>query len=137
MSELRTTERLSWLEHRVNRVLGADAVGFEAAGRDGRVLGMAAFEWWSPNGVGIHVAADSPLALRHVRRVLEWAFSARNVVWALVEDGSRSEGLARHLGFRERGRLPGAGAAGADIVLVALTSEEFEAGHVRKRSRTP
>lgn len=140
MSALRGTDRLAWLERRVSRVMGADAVGFEAV--DDRasslVLGMVAFEWWGPNSVGVHVAVESPLALRHVRRVLSWAFAAREVVWALVEDGARSERLARHLGFTERGRLPRAGSEGRDLVLVAMTRSEFEkeSSHVRKRAAT-
>lgn len=136
MSLPAVTGRLAWLERRVRRVMGADAVGFEAT-RGGEVVGMAAFEWWGPNSVGVHVAVESPMALRHVRCVLAWAFSAREVVWALVEAGAASERLALGLGFSERGRLPRAGAGGRDLVLVAMTRGEFEEGsHVRKRTGT-
>lgn len=131
MSELRRTRNLAWLEQRIGRRLGVDAVGYEVV--DGpRILGMAAFEWWSASGVGVHVAVDSPLALRHARRLLENALADRHVLWALVAEDSRSLPLALHLGFKESGRVPDGFREGNDLVLLALTRADY---YQSKRSR--
>lgn len=131
MTTLQQTEKFAWLEKRVGRVMGADAVGVEAVDERGETTGMAVFEWWSPNGVGVHIAAEGSFGA-HVRPVMEWVFGLREVLWAMMEDGAPSERLAKGLGFKERGRLPKAGGDGKDIVLLALTRSEFKEGnHVR------
>lgn len=134
MSVLRMTRNLAWLEQRIGRRLGVDAVGYEVVeGR--RILGMAAFEWWSESGAGVHVAVESPMALRHARRLLDAAMDERAVLWALVAEDSPSRALATHLGFKETGRVPGGYRAGADLVLLAMTRADYyeskRSSHVR------
>lgn len=115
-----------WLEERIRRPLCPDAVVFGAEAPDGSCAGMAAFEQWTPTSVGVHVAIDRRGALALARDVLTWALDLRHTVWALVADGSRSMRLAtKHFGFKERGRLPGGADSGRDLVLIAVTREEF------------
>ncbi len=116
-----------WLEARIHRTLASDAVAFEAVDNRGEVRGMVAYEWWSETGAGVHVAVDSPMALRHARGALDFIFQTRDVLWALVAQGSRSLRLALHLGFTVTGTVPGGYALGQDLVLVSLTREAWAA----------
>lgn len=126
--------RLSWLSARIRRPLGPDAVGVEAVDDAGRVLGMVAFDQWCGRSVGVHVAVDNPLALRHAYIALEDVLRSREVVWCLVEEHGRSARLARRLGFVDSGRVPGATADGRDAVLLVLTRQRFAdwRSHVRQ-----
>lgn len=129
--------RLSWLTARIRRPLGPDAIGVEAVDDAGRTLGMVAFDQWCGRGVGVHLAVDSPLALRHAWTVLEDVLRLREVVWCLVEDDGRSARLARRLGFVDSGRLPGAATDGGDVVLLVLTRQRFtewRGAHVRQHA---
>lgn len=123
--DVHPTDEFSWLERRIRRVLGVDAIGFEATDSHGEVVAMCAFEWWSANAVGVHVAADRPLGLRVAWDMMRWALEQRATVWGIVEADGKSDRLARRLGFKERGRLPGAGDNRNDLVLLALSRDDF------------
>ncbi len=127
----------AWLEARIRRPLCPDAVCYHAVDSEGRTVAAAAFEQWTENAVGVHLAAERPMALRHARRLLDEALRLRKVVWCLVDMVSPSAILARKLGFVDSGTLPGGGTNGRNAALLVLTRERFENGRAHARRTTP
>lgn len=116
-------EHREWLEKRIHRHLDPeDFRGVEAVRADGSIAAMAGFEFWTDTSVGIHVAVDSPVAVRHAPEVLRYAFEqcGRRAVWTMVAEGGASERLARRLGFVETGRIIRGLDRHHDLVLLTL-----------------
>ena len=93
-------DHFHWIEARTGCVLSRNARVL-VAWRHGIILGMVAFDGWTPNAVEFHMALDSPLAWRRLHPlVLDYAFqhAARNVVIGVIPShNKRSLKLARHL----------------------------------------
>jgi RimJ/RimL family protein N-acetyltransferase len=83
-------------------------MAMEAVDESGRIVGMVGFDGWLPGACCLHVAVDSPIALRRlVRAAFGVAFDAKPagfdkaaVIATIRSDNARSLRLVKHLGFR-------------------------------------
>ena len=116
-----------WLTERSGYQPAPDFRAVEATDGD-RILAMIGYDHFSPNGVQMHVAIESPTAIRS----LPWAAFhypfiqlGLGVVFGLVAaDNARCMSLARRLGFRETHRIRDGYAPGVDVVIFEMRREE-------------
>lgn len=94
----------------------------------GRIVAGVLYDGWLPNSVQAHMWVASPIACRHL---LPHAFlypfheAGKGVLWSMIRaSNSRSLALAKHLGFREEGRVRDGYAVGEDLVRVEMRREE-------------
>lgn len=119
--EAATPSDYAWLADRVSCALTSDFRAIKAVDASGRIHGMVGYCLWSPNAVWVHLALDTPSALR---ALLEPAFAypwshGRNILLATVCGANgRSLRLCRRLGFTEAHRIKDGIAPGEDIVLL-------------------
>lgn len=96
----------------------------------GRIKGMTGFGGWTPNTVSMHVAMDSPFALRMLAPAsLFYAFRESGKKAALgltVGDNAQALALNRKLGFKEVYRQRDGWSDGVDLVLQELRREDWE-----------
>jgi RimJ/RimL family protein N-acetyltransferase len=123
-----------WIAERAKLTIGPGFGAMEAIedlrGAEGpvRILGMVGFDGWTPNSVSLHVALDSPIALRKlVRQCFGMAFDQfkREVVTGIVlSSNERALKLDRHLGYREVFRGRDWYAPGIDMVALEMRRED-------------
>lgn len=96
--------------------------------RDGRILGMVAYDGWTPNACSMHVAIEEPIA---VRRLVRPAFripfvelKKQVVIGMVLSTNLKALKLDEHLGFTIRGRIPDAWAPGVDLILLSMRRDE-------------
>ena len=123
-----TADHYSWICERARLVVTPGFQALEAVARDGRILGMVAYDGYRPNSVNMHMALDWRSAARHLLRpAFHGAFVelGRGIVYGQVlSSNPRSLALCLHLGFREVARLKDAWEPGVDIHLVEMRRDE-------------
>ena len=62
-----------WIAERAKLALHPEFMAIEAVDSEGRIVGMVGFDGWLPQAVCLHIACESPIALR---RLLPAAFGA-------------------------------------------------------------
>lgn len=120
-------DEYGWLCERTGIAPTADMRVIQSCTVDGRILAQIAAEGWTPNAVRLHVAIDSPIALRSLlREAARWIFvqAGRGVAIGVIKaDNSRSLRLAKRIGFREVYRLADGWAKDVDLVTLELRRE--------------
>lgn len=95
-----------------------------------RIKGMTGFTGWTVNSVSIHVAMETPLALRMLAPAsFHYAFREANkrfLVGLTAGDNEKALRLNRLLGFKEVYRHKDGWSDGIDMVLQELRREEWE-----------
>lgn len=114
----------SWLLVRTGYAPTQGFRAIEAVDESGRIFGMVGYDGWIPNAVQMHIALDSPLAVRALLRpAFEYPFleaGKQMVFGVLPADRTRAVALALHLGFDEVGRVEDGWAPGVDLVHLAM-----------------
>ena len=87
--------------------------------RDGQIVGAAGFTDWMDCSVQMHCAGDSAwLSRSFLQAVFGYAFAEKPVVIGCVGSGNeRALRLNRKLGFTVNGRIDGAHADGALVIM--------------------
>lgn len=119
---------LPWIAQQARLAVTPQLRAIEAVDeRNGRILGMVAYDGWLPNACAMHVAISEPIA---VRRLLRPAFGIPFLecklgivlAWVLGTN-ERSLHLVRHLGFKETHRIRDGWEKGVDLVLFEMRRE--------------
>lgn len=98
----------------------------------GRIVGAVGYDSWWDGAVGLHIALDSPIALRRLCAAGFGAafdapprgFGKRAVTATVLATNEKSLRLVRHLGFRHVHTGKGYGAGGVDVEFFELRREE-------------
>lgn len=116
-----------WLHERTGYTLGPEARSVAAVDSAGSARGMVAFDRWTPNAAHVHIALDTPAALRHLLpAACKYLFGqcGRGVALATVRAGNtRSLRLSQRLGFVETHRMRDGWAPGEDVVYLEMRRE--------------
>lgn len=100
----------------------------EAIDEKGTVHGMFGYDGWTPNAVVMHVALDSPLALKHLLRpAFLYPFVQVGLGIALCAirgDNLKSIKLTEHVGFREVYRIKDCFGQGIDQMIYEMRRED-------------
>jgi hypothetical protein len=95
---------------------------------DTTVHGMFGYDGWTPNAVVMHVALDTPIALKHLLRpAFEYPFLQLKLgiaLCAIRADNIRSVKLTEHVGFREVYRIKDCFGKGIDQMIYEMRREE-------------
>lgn len=121
-------DQLGWLTSRTQVALTSEARAIEAVSKDGRTLGMVAFDMCTRNGGFAHMAVDAPIAWRTLlRAAFEWAFLQCGwdvLLGVIPAHNARSLRFARHAGLRETMRVKDGWAPGDDLVFLEIRKAE-------------
>lgn len=121
-------ERLLWLCSRSGCALTPALRGIEAIDDKGIVRGAVGFDAWLGNAAQMHIALDSPIALRALLgpafRYLFVDCGKDVALGFLPSHNVRALKFDQHIGFREVYRLKDGAAPGDDMVLLELRREE-------------
>ena len=119
-------ENMGWICRRAGVRPEAGLGVLEAVDESGRILGQVGFNGWTPNSVCLHIALDSPAALRSLLAVgFDETFKRVGIAYAAVlSTNPRSLRLTRHLGFREVFRARDAWSPGVDVIWHEMRREE-------------
>lgn len=127
MRAIHATHSLYWLCERASCTLSEKAVAIAAVDDSGRIRGMLAVDDVTKGSCELHIAVETPLALRHlVPQAYDYVFGplGLNVAVCFVPgDNAKSLGLVRRLGFRETHRVRDGWASGVDMVMHELRRE--------------
>jgi hypothetical protein len=92
------------------------------------VHGMFGYDGWTPNAVVMHVALDTPIALKHLLRpAFEYPFLQLNLGIALCAirgDNVKSIKLTEHVGFKEVYRIKNCFGGGVDQMIYEMRRED-------------
>lgn len=118
---------LCWLEERANCRLTSDARGIAALDDAGNLCGMVAYDNVTQGSCEMHLALETPLALRALLpRGLVFPFQVLGlevVVGMVPADNARMLALVRHFGFVESHRVRDGWAKGVDMTVQELRPE--------------
>lgn len=92
------------------------------------IKGMCGYDAWTPNSCQMHVAIESSAATRallHPAFKYPFLQARREVAIGLVSQGNkRSCNFARHLGFRDVGRIQDGWAPGVPLLVFEMRRSE-------------
>lgn len=120
-------EEYGWLVERAGCDITPGFKAIKAVDETGRIHGMVGFGAWTANSCLMHIALETPIALREL---LKWSFRylfeqcGRGVAFATVRaKNEKSMRLCQKAGFREAYRLKDAIEVGEDMVLFEMRRE--------------
>lgn len=123
-----TPERLPWLCERAGCKLTSQLRGIEAVDSDGNIKGAVGFDGWLGNAAQMHVALESPAALRALLKpAFSYLFdySGKGIALGVVPShNTRALRLDTHIGFKVLCRLKDGYAPGDDMILLELRKED-------------
>lgn len=100
----------------------------EAVDEKGTVHGMFGYDGWTPNAVVMHVALDTPIALRHLLRpAFQYPFNQLGLGVALCAirgDNERSLRLTEHVGFERVYTIRDCFGVGVDQMIFEMRRED-------------
>lgn len=118
----------AWIAERTGCALSPSFRAIEAIDEQHRIRGMVGFDHWLGNSAEIHIALDSPTALRALLRpAFDYLFNqAKKAVAIGIVPAHNEKALAfdKHIGFRELTRIRDGWAPGDDVVVLELRREE-------------
>lgn len=119
---------LIWLENRTGAVLSREAKGIEAVDATGKVRGQIAYDNWTLNAVQAHMAVDTPIVWRSLRRpAFQYPFEQcdKGVLLGIIPSHNvKSVQTTRALGFRESHRVRDGWAKGDDLIVFEMRRED-------------
>lgn len=117
-----------WIQSRTQCALSPTFRAIEAVDDEGNIRGMVGFDGWTQNAAQMHVAIESPGALR---ALLKPSFSylfgeaGRSIALGLVPSHNETAlRFDKHIGFRETYRVKDGWAPGDDMVLLEMRRDE-------------
>jgi hypothetical protein len=112
-----------WIESRTGCVLTRNARVL-VAWRNGEILGMLAFDAWTPGSVQFHMAVEKAIAWRRLRpALLDYAFrhAGKQVIVGVVPSHNlRSLRMAQRLGGVQTHRVKDGWDLGDDLIVFEL-----------------
>jgi RimJ/RimL family protein N-acetyltransferase len=115
---------LRWVEERTGCVLTRNARGVEVVDAGGRVVGMVAFDAWTPASAQAHMAVEFAAAWRSLLpAAFEYVFNeaGRDVLLGVIaSSNARALKFTERVGFREQHRIRDGWAKDEDLVLLEL-----------------
>lgn len=121
------TDRLPWLCKRSGCTFSPFLRGIEAVTPEGEIKGAVGFDSWMGNAGHMHIALESPSALRVLLRPAARYFfqdCGKDVALGfLPAHNEKALKLDKHIGFREVYRIKDGAAPGDDMVLLELRKE--------------
>ena len=116
-------DHFHWIESRTGCVLTRNARVI-VAWRDGLILGMLAFDSWTPTSVQLHMAVDHAIAWRRLRPVLlDYVFRHADrqiIIGVIPSHNKRSIRMAKRLGGVETHRVQDGWDIGDDLVIFEM-----------------
>lgn len=123
-----TRDHYDWIAKRANLVAGPEFRAIEAVDASGRIHAQVGFDGWTPNAVTMHIALDSPAALRSIIgpafRVPFVGLGRAVVLASVLSTNERSLALVRHVGFRELCLVRDGYAPGVGIYMFEMRRED-------------
>lgn len=111
----------AWLVQRTSAALTDHATGIKAVDASGRIRGMVAYDYWTPNACQAHMAVDSPIVWRSlVRPAFAYPFEelGRSLILGIIAaDNPRSLAMVEALGFRRAHEIKDGWAPGVPLVV--------------------
>lgn len=124
---VRASQQLQWLAERSGCVPTESMRAIEAVDASGRLLGVVGCDGWTENSVQMHIAIESPIALRKlVPAAFDYAFRQANrgvAICIVRSDNSKSLNLVKRLGFEVVGQIPDGFSPGVGIVIHQMRRE--------------
>lgn len=121
-------DRLPWLCERAGCQLSPGLRGIEAVDGKGAIRGAVGFDGWLGNAAQMHIALESPAALRALLRPAFsylYGFAGKDIALGVVPSHNhRALRLDTHVGFRVAYRLKDGFAPGDDMILLELRKED-------------
>lgn len=122
------SEHFEWLCERVGCSPTPAFQAIEVIDRNGKILGMSGYDFWTPNSVQMSVALGSHIAGRALLRLaFEYPFVQQNrglVIAYVSAKNSEALRLDASLGFRETHRIVDGHSMGVDLVLLEMRKHE-------------
>ncbi len=119
-----STNDLEWVINRTGCVPTADMQAMKAVHVDGRIMGMVAYDSWTPNSVQVHMAVAHPIAWRRLLKpAFEYIFNhaKRGIAVAVIRASNlKSIALTERFGFDETHRIANGWAEGEDLVVFEM-----------------
>lgn len=117
-----------WIAQRAALVVGPQFRAIKAVDGSGRIHGMVGYDSWTQNAVSMHVAVDTPTALRSLIppafRIPFLEFGLGVALATVLSTNTRSLALVRKLGFHEAVRLQEAWAKDVDMIIFHMRRED-------------
>lgn len=126
---VRASRKLDWIAARTGGSYSPNARAIEAFDeRDGKTVGMVAYDSWAHNSVQISIALEKRAAWRRLARpAFQYPFleCKKGVLIALVSSANvRSLELTEHVGFRPTHRIEDAILPGVHLVLFEMRPKD-------------
>jgi hypothetical protein len=120
-------ERLQWLCERAGCQFTESLRGIEAVDERGVIRGAVGFDGWLGNAAQMHIALESPIALRALLRpAFDYLYDkcGKDIALGMVPaHNHRALDFDKHIGFREAFRLKDGWAPNDDMILLELRRE--------------
>ena len=118
-----------WIKERARPILCEDMCGVVAYARDGSIQGIVAADSFSVDGCNVHIAIDTPAALRagllHATADYLFNYRGRQRIFGLVPaDNAQALKFDQHIGFVEEKRITNGYATGIDYVVLVMEREQ-------------
>lgn len=121
-------EHFPWIMERTGCGLTQGTRAIEAVDSTGRIVGMVAYDNWTPNSVQAHMAVEYAAVWRSLKGpAFSYPFEecGRSVLLGVITaDNERSAELARSFGFTEAHRIRDGWAAGVDLIVFEMRRNE-------------
>jgi hypothetical protein len=121
-------EHFQYLAERAGVAITPTFKAIEAVDEKGTVHGMFGYDGWTRNAVVMHVALDSPGALRHLLRpAFQYPFNQLGLGIALCAirgDNERSLKLTEHVGFKRVYTVRDCFGGGVDQMIFEMRRED-------------
>lgn len=120
-------EHYPWIAQRAGLVVGDNFRAIEVTDGE-RILGMVGFDGWTPNSCSLHIALESPIALRklahHGFRTVFVGLGRQVALASVLSTNKRSRRLVSGLGFRKVACLRDAWEPRVDMLIFEMRREE-------------
>ena len=118
----------AWIVERTHCAVTDGFRAIKAVDSSGRIVGMVAYDLWTPASCFCHMAVDHPIAWRSLLRpAFAYPFleAGKSVILAVIPAGNaRSVHLATRLGLKETHRVRDGWAPGEDLIMLEMRREE-------------
>lgn len=125
---VRATRDFRWIKERTSCGISDGFRAIEAVNENGRIAGMIGYDSWTENAVQMHIALDSPAALRPLlRHCFRYPFiqNARSIALGIIPaHNTRSCRLAERVGFCEVHRIVDGWDKGDDLVIYEMRKSD-------------
>lgn len=123
-----TPARLPWLCARAGCAMSPHLRGIEAVDARGVTRGAMGFDGWLGNAAQMHIALDSPAALRALLRPCFqyiYGFAGKDIALGVIPaHNQRSLRLCTAVGFRVVHRIRDGQAPGDDVIVLELRKQD-------------